>query len=87
LPFPFGSKNQHEIRSLSIGRKILMNREDEISPRVNQLIVGLYEDWPGPYKRVNHVALVMSALRLLIHTVTADVRGWQRRVKGSPASS
>ena len=25
--------------------EILQNREDEISPRMNQLIVGLYEDW------------------------------------------
>ena len=34
---------------------ILRNRKDEISPRMNDLIVGLYEDWQGLDERIETI--------------------------------
>jgi len=34
---------------------ILMNREDEISPRMSELIVGLYEDWLWLEERIETI--------------------------------
>jgi hypothetical protein len=50
---------------------ILQNRQDEISPPMSDLIIGLYEDWIALDERIDAIASEIEKIRTKKPTASA----------------